>query len=61
MWLSPMVVLQLYINELLPLIIDKAPLSLKLSAHLRRCDRIHDPSREIIDLLRKSNIVLVLL
>jgi hypothetical protein len=50
--LSPAVVLQLFVNELLPLIIDIAPLSFKLFALLLH-NSSRDLSGEMLDLLTK--------
>ena len=58
--LSPVVVLQLSVDELLPLIIDMAPLTLKLFARLIR-DSSRDLSGEILHLLAKIDKVRALL
>jgi len=58
--LSPAVVLQLFVDELLPFIIDTAPPSLKLFACLLR-NGSRDLSREILDLLAKIDNVPALL
>jgi hypothetical protein len=54
--LSSAVVLQLFVNELLPLIIDIAPLSLELFAFLLR-NSSRGLSEEILDLLAKIDKV----
>jgi hypothetical protein len=54
--LNPTVVLQLFVNKLLPLIIDIAPLSLKLFTLLLR-NNSRGLSGEILDLLAKIDKV----
>jgi hypothetical protein len=54
--LNPAVVLQLFVNELLPLIIDITPLSLKLFIFLLR-NNSRGLSKEIFDLLAKIDKV----
>ena len=54
--LRPTVVRQLFVNELLTLIIDIAPLSLELLAPLL-CNSSRDLSGEIINLLAKISKV----
>jgi hypothetical protein len=54
--LRPAVVRQLFVNKLLTLIIDIAPLSLELLAPLL-CNSSRDLSREIVNLLAKISKV----
>jgi hypothetical protein len=54
--LSPAIVFQLFINKLLSLIIDRAPLSLKLFTFLLR-NSSRNLSEEILDLLAKIDKV----
>ena len=58
--LSSVIVRQLFINKLLPLLIEIVSPSRKFFARLL-CSGSRDLTGEIFDLLRKINIVLILL